>query len=527
MPTLTVHSADEMFLSQREYIKSDTVYRSSGDWYLMNTNPAAHETPQSQEPASTEDYIIEWEEPVQITNNDSDNWHPKAVISGSYIYLAWYKVGEEENDIYFIMSTNYGQNWANLFKLSDSEFRDYRQSIIAEVNKILVAWTNTPSGVHYRRSTDGGQTWFDIEMYDWYTSAPALCKFRPDSVFLFFGENWNHQDRNYWVDITCDFGESWGVTQELGEQIPSATYPGYGVSHNGIHVTGESTVLTLLPEIFYDGSPDGGNTWTLDYPITENDSIASQWPALGADYDGNVYVTWFDYKYSGGCGGDILMRHSMDDGITWEDEQVISFSHEAHASSVAGNEYGVFVIWEDGRHYQGGLNKDLYFRASFDYGETWQPEQRLTFSQSQSWRPFLLVENTTLHLFWSDNHNDSLGLNEIFYMRGNLIQTGVSEDNDDIITKTMTLEIYPNPYNTTAKISYSLNVYGDCSFLNERTTMEIFNILGQRIELLIDEYQTPGEYILSLSSWNKSSGIYFIKLTRGGVFIIRKVTLLR
>lgn len=515
--------AGAVFLSPSAYSKTDTVSTARGDWYLASGNPVANEMLEQEKTATTCSYTIEWEEPVRLTNNDSYNRHPKTVISGANIYLTWRKIGEGEDDVYFMMSPDKGDSWQYVCKLSETSetASNYRQTIVGDASSVLVAWLHTIRGIHYRKSISGGQSWFDIEHFGWDTAAPALCKLHPDSVFLFYGSI-----QAYWVTVSRNFGGDWGEALELGVFRPSGTYPGSGVSHNGIHVTGQTSVITEAPEVFYDGSPDRGNTWTTDLLLTVDDSIPSQWPALGADSSGRVYVTWFDYKYSGGCYGDLLMRRSMDDGVTWEDEQIICFSHLVKRSTIAANELGVFVAWEDARHNP-GYDTDIYVQASYDYGESWQDEERLTSGSSDSYDPCLLIDGTDLHLFWSDNSEDTIGLNEIYYRRGHLVQTGVTTEGAEMPLQ-LRLNISPNPFNVTTMIEYSVQ-HGNGLLKSKatKTKLEVYNILGRKVETLVNEYQQNGKYIANWNARDYRSGVYLVYLTNGHHAISRKAVLLK
>jgi hypothetical protein len=72
---------------------------------------------------------------------------------------------------------------------------------------------------------------------------------------------------------------------------------------------------------------------------------------------------------------------------------------------------------------------------------------------------------------------------------------------------------YPNPFNETTTISYQLPVGG-------RVKLEIYNILGQKIKTLLNEYQPAiyHEKILNISNekYQISSGIYFLQLILTG-----------
>lgn len=84
---------------------------------------------------------------------------------------------------------------------------------------------------------------------------------------------------------------------------------------------------------------------------------------------------------------------------------------------------------------------------------------------------------------------------------------------------------FPNPFNPTTEISYDLNVPG-------KVTLEIFNIMGQRINLLVDQYQDVGTHTVV---WNGrdaagstvASGVYFYRLKFAGSTETRKMLLMK
>ncbi|MBD3232159.1 MAG: T9SS type A sorting domain-containing protein, partial [candidate division Zixibacteria bacterium] len=78
----------------------------------------------------------------------------------------------------------------------------------------------------------------------------------------------------------------------------------------------------------------------------------------------------------------------------------------------------------------------------------------------------------------------------------------------------------PNPFNPTANISFILQ-------RAQNVKLEIYNILGKRVEKLRDEYLGSGQYIINWDGSKYPSGIYFARLaTEEGIRTI-KLTLLR
>ncbi len=99
---------------------------------------------------------------------------------------------------------------------------------------------------------------------------------------------------------------------------------------------------------------------------------------------------------------------------------------------------------------------------------------------------------------------------------------------DEIIKSVHSFKLtqnYPNPFNPSTTINYSIPK-------TEDVTLEIYNLLGQKIVTLVDENQTAGKHTvqwngLSRSGRQVSSGVYFYKLVSGEYSSVKKMMLLR
>ena len=67
---------------------------------------------------------------------------------------------------------------------------------------------------------------------------------------------------------------------------------------------------------------------------------------------------------------------------------------------------------------------------------------------------------------------------------------------------------YPNPFNPSTTVEYSLAAPGD-------VTLSIYNIQGQLVDVIHEEYMTAGRYTATWTPNNLSSGIYFVELRAG------------
>ena len=78
---------------------------------------------------------------------------------------------------------------------------------------------------------------------------------------------------------------------------------------------------------------------------------------------------------------------------------------------------------------------------------------------------------------------------------------------------------YPNPFNPSTKIAFSLSKSG---FVK----LTVYNILGEEIKILVDEFKTAGEHSVNFNAKNLSTGIYFYRLDTKNSKQIRKMLLL-
>ncbi len=82
------------------------------------------------------------------------------------------------------------------------------------------------------------------------------------------------------------------------------------------------------------------------------------------------------------------------------------------------------------------------------------------------------------------------------------------------------LQNYPNPFNAVTTINYQLPQHG-------HVRLDIYNLLGQRIETLVDEEQEAGYRSVSWRASEVGSGIYFMRLQAGEESHIRKMLLIK
>ncbi|MCK4813051.1 MAG: T9SS type A sorting domain-containing protein, partial [Candidatus Marinimicrobia bacterium] len=79
---------------------------------------------------------------------------------------------------------------------------------------------------------------------------------------------------------------------------------------------------------------------------------------------------------------------------------------------------------------------------------------------------------------------------------------------------------YPNPFNPSTTISYEIKE-------DSHAKLDVYNITGQLVETLADEYHQAGAYKVKWNASNLSSGIYIYCLEYGDKHISRKMLLIK
>jgi alpha-glucosidase (family GH31 glycosyl hydrolase) len=91
---------------------------------------------------------------------------------------------------------------------------------------------------------------------------------------------------------------------------------------------------------------------------------------------------------------------------------------------------------------------------------------------------------------------------------------------DEVIAGFELMQNYPNPFNGETKIEYRIGEAG-------KVSLKVYDVLGEEVQTVLDEYQGAGIYSVKFNGGNLSSGVYFYKLSAGSFSVIRKMILLK
>ena len=99
-----------------------------------------------------------------------------------------------------------------------------------------------------------------------------------------------------------------------------------------------------------------------------------------------------------------------------------------------------------------------------------------------------------------------------------IFPTGTMTSVEPGLAETVSLEVYPNPFSGNARIDYRLAQSGNVK-------VELYNLLGARVQVLMNGTQVAGEHAMNLNSAGLENGTYLLRLETGESVLTRKVVI--
>lgn len=317
------------------------------------------------------------------------------------------------------------------------------------------------------------------------------------------------------IKYTSNGQEQWiAVYSTPGDDEPSDMV----VDNTGnVYVTGKSSaVVTGEDYLTVKYNSNGEEQWVARYTGL-NTSQSDRGKALTVDDNGNVYVTGGSFGgVAGGFSDYATIKYNSDGTQQWAARYSYPVAGIDEATSIA--------IDNDGNVYVGG------------------------YSQSETHYDFATVKyNSNGEEQWVARYNGSANLNDIIAgiaidAENNVLVTGTGnftgtfEDyvtikysqktssvqtiSSEIPDKFMLSQNYPNPFNPTTKISWQAPA-------GSTQTLKVYDILGNEIAILVDEYRPAGTYEIEFNVSGLASGIYYYQLRAGSFVETKKMILLR
>lgn len=441
---------------------------------------------------------------------------------------------------YILKSTDAGENW--FLSLTSTEGGEFYPSLTVKLAPVIRAVGDFGTSVV---SYDNGVNW-EREHFVTYADLRRV-------IFLDAQTGWAWGDYISSCDVlkTTDGGENWSVKFNSANKVGSIYFL---TMNNGFYTNSAGEIFKTT---------DGGNNWVRIYQLANN--------YLTDIYFINSMTGWV-------CGDSGRVLRTTDGGQSWEYQSVgynywlirIKF-FDSNSGWVLANYSKIFRTTNGGQNWNAiNLSSNFYFYSmSFpsdsvgfvgsdgwiykttNRGINWSVIY-LGVNQSYTSLQFL-NENTGFawasggHFFrttnsgvnWQHYHmirtvtmnGDLFFLNELTGWHVGDVGTILKTTNGGTVFITRRGEIipsgyelfqnYPNPFNSVTRIKYTLPK-------NSSVKLEVYDILGRRVKLLVDGKQDRGSYEVIFLADELSSGVYLYRLEVDGRHIqTRKMILLK
>lgn len=490
-----------------------------------------------------------WDSEYPLTSSGFNS----IVVNSNYIIHVFYS---NLDNLYYKRSFENGSSIWEITTLVSHNRSAYQPDISSSGSMVYVSWTdyrNTfdyHSDIYFKYSSDGGISWSqDIRLTFDSTNYRPVIKSYENNVYLAY-EKFHHVGQDIYFKNSFNNGLNWNTKRMTYDSASSR--PTMAVDGNNIHLAYES-FRNNRNSIFYRRSTNNGNNWNDEVLINNFTDDYSSSPFITCS-GSNVYIVWvtkFDY-YGPSL---ILFKKSTDNGISWSSYSIIDTGFSPHIA-VSGNYLHLVyqtlgndiyycrstdngLTWSTPSYLEyGGLPKitvmdsdlyvifvsgyGMYYLRSTDNGQSWEPRKGILYS----WDPrgqILYGVNLSnslneVHLIWDDINGPK---SDVVYTKiTKWLTTKVEQVNNLNPNKFYLYQNYPNPFNAETKIRFSLPE-------NSNVSLKIYNVLGEEIETLVNDYLTKGQYEINWNAFKYSSGIYFYRLQTDKWVETRKMVLLK
>lgn len=371
-----------------------------------------------------------------------------------------FQVGFSNGSYQTLRSSDDGTSWTDI----TSSFPDDNVYHMLSFGNTVFALIDLLGGVndyYIYASTDDGLTWSEKSRIDRGSGDGAVLSFASDGNNLFAITN----RRSFYK--STDGGSTWVET--VINYTGTSAILSFAVSGD--------TYLAVLEGVGAILSTDAGLNWTLK---NSTNAIA------------RVYKINNDIWGFAGFGG--IYKYNLSTN-TWENNYLPGSFYIP--ISIASN--GTQLI----SSFSGFLTADTRYYSSNNNGTSWSElTTEIIGTGNKILSPYALAINSSYYFASYWKIANSVISAEVY--RLSLNSSPLSSNTFEKNTK-FQLKNYPNPFNQTTTISFSIQISGNVS-------LKIYNILGQEIDELINENLATGSYSFQWNAEKQASGVYFYKL---------------
>jgi len=160
------------------------------------------------------------------------------------------------------------------------------------------------------------------------------------------------------------------------------------------------------------------------------------------------------------------------------------------------------------------LSQENELFESYDFGENFtfitSLDENITGIYKSEQDSLFISTETSLYMFWNNQ------LTKLKEIPVSIERTSRNEIAEEI----KLFQNHPNPFNPTTVISYQLPAQSE-------VRLDVFDMLGRRVAVLVDEPQPAGTYSAEFDASNLASGLYLYRLQTGEAVQTRQMVLVK
>lgn len=282
-------------------------------------------------------------------------------------------------------------------------------------------------------------------------------------------------------------------------------------------------------------------TWHYDRVYDEDGNLMSY---LEMSWSGTDWINWAMTDYVRSSTGHIAIN------TTWSNDAWQNSSKSEYAYNDEGlNETRTMYLWRNDNWEVSGRITYTYDANNNLTGEIHESYSDGVYKPySKQYKEYDINNNLTLWGFqnwnttysrWDDVNRNSYTYNENNQYTSHLLETWGGyfwtpyskteyeystatdiENNEVIISEFKLHNNYPNPFNPTTVVSFSIPQ-------NSHVLLTVHSAIGERVATLAEGQKSAGEYQFTFDAVGLASGIYFYKLETDGFVEVKKMMFLK
>jgi hypothetical protein len=277
--------------------------------------------------------------------------------------------------------------------------------------------------------------------------------------------------------------------------------------------------------------------YALIYPGASTGTLAAQWGIYRISLDGSTYTQLVSPVGISSAATSTIINVDAAGNVIWSNgsasERIIQFSPASGPNSFTSSNASAFKIKvtvpvpvELTSFAATVSGKDVVLdwnTASETNNKGFDVEK----NSGNGWNVIGFVQgrgtttNPANYQFIDRNVNG-----EVYYRLKQMDFDGSFKYSDEVLAKVAVpdgyqlSQNYPNPFNPVTNIRFTLPV-------DSKVVLEIFNLSGELVATLADDFRSAGEYDISFNASGLASGTYIYRLTADQTVLTRKMILMK